>query len=362
VLTRSRTTSLVVILLLIAASCTVSADPRPVPAGASPDPTPRPILIELPRDELAHDSRLEWWYFNGHLESESGDEYGYHFVIFKSQDDENEPNYVAQGAVLDVAGKAHVVEARARAGGRLASSENPGIDLAGWSLDIGPAPGTFRIEAEGDAVGLDLQLEAQTDIMLHKEIGWIPTEAGATYYYSWPRQQTDGTITLNGEELSVEGTSWFDHQWGNFFVVGKPAGWQWFALLLSDGSALMVSDARGVDGESADLYATYMWGDGQISYIASGIDIDILDTWTSPHSGGEYPSEWRMTIDDIALDVTLQPVFNEQEVSERLPRASTYWEGKVDVSGTKNGDLITGMAYVELSGYVDPEPIEWLHR
>lgn len=361
-LTRSRAILYGIMPLLIAVSCTVSADPRPVPTGASPEPTPTPIPVEFPRDELAHDSRLEWWYFNGHLESDSRDEYGYHFVIFKSQDDENEPNYVAQGAIFDVAGKVHVVEARARAGGWFASRENPSIDVAGWRLEVGPKPGSFQIAAEGDEIGIDLQLVAQTDAMLHKEIGWIPTEAGATYYYSWPRQQTAGTLTLKGEELTVEGTSWFDHQWGDFFVVGKPAGWQWFALLFDDGSALMVSDARGVDGESVDLYATFMDVDGLVTHVTDGIEIDVLETWTSPHSGGEYPSEWQMNVEEIALELDLLSIWDEQEVSEGLPRASTYWEGKVDVSGTKDGDPITGVAYVELSGYVDPDPIEWLHR
>jgi len=54
----------------------------------------------------------------------------------------------------------------------------------------------------------------------------------------------EGTLTIEGVEADVEGEVWFDHQWGDFYVIGKPAGWQWFALHLDDGSSLMVSEVR----------------------------------------------------------------------------------------------------------------------
>ena len=40
--------------------------------------------MRLPQDEGAHLSGLEWWYFNGHLKTESGQEFSYHFVTFQS--------------------------------------------------------------------------------------------------------------------------------------------------------------------------------------------------------------------------------------------------------------------------------------
>ena len=40
--------------------------------------------MRLPHDEGAHLLGLEWWYFNGHLATENGQEFSYHFVTFQS--------------------------------------------------------------------------------------------------------------------------------------------------------------------------------------------------------------------------------------------------------------------------------------
>ncbi|MHA1895810.1 MAG: lipocalin-like domain-containing protein, partial [Promethearchaeota archaeon] len=33
--------------------------------------------IEFPKDELAHNSIIEWWYFNGHLTDKQGNRYAF---------------------------------------------------------------------------------------------------------------------------------------------------------------------------------------------------------------------------------------------------------------------------------------------
>jgi predicted secreted hydrolase len=45
----------------------------------------------------------------------------------------------------------------------------------------------------------------------------------------------------------------------------------------------------------------------------------------------------------------VSPVLAEQE----LNLAVRYWEGAVDVSGTRDGRRVTGVGYVELTGYAD---------
>lgn len=39
---------------------------------------PYPVVpVELPRDDAAHPAPIEWWYYTGHLEAESGEEVGF---------------------------------------------------------------------------------------------------------------------------------------------------------------------------------------------------------------------------------------------------------------------------------------------
>lgn len=361
--------SIIVLMLVSATACVTSAKPRQVPSDAEPNPTATPAPVLFPEDEFAHDSRLEWWYHSGHLTSESGREFGFHFVVFKADDGLGEPNLVAQLGLLDVETGEHFDLSRAKAGIRSLDADSATLSMslgvAGWDYEFSSNSGTQSFNAKTENVSLLLQLEATTPVMLHNEIGWLPTEAGATYYYSWPLQQATGELTLNGDTFSVTGSAWFDHQWGDFFVLGKPAGWQWFALQLDDGGSLMITEARGIDGIVVDTYGTYMSPEGEIRSLqqeADGIELSVTGEWTSATTGATYPSGWSLEIDSLAMDLILNPVADDQEVIGGLPAASTYWEGKVWIGGLQNGQSISGNAYVELSGYVDPELVEWIHR
>jgi predicted secreted hydrolase len=353
------------VFLVTFAACVKSAEPREIPTGATPDPTATPAPISFPQDEIAHDSRLEWWYHSGHLVSESGREFGFHFVVFKSDDGFGEPNIVAQLGILDVETGEHYEMSRADSGPLELQTDSLRLGIANWSYSTLAGLSQQFFDARSENVSLSLKMIDDGSVMLHNKTGWLPTEAGATYYYSWPRQKALGELTLNGEIFKVRGTSWFDHQWGDFFVVGKPAGWQWFALQLEDGGSLMITESRGIDGKIADTYGTYMSPDGAVKHLQSdidGIDLVINGEWTSPATGATYPSGWTLAIESLAIDFILIPAANDQEVQGGLPAASTYWEGKAWVSGNQNGVPISGDAYVELSGYVDPEPVEWMQR
>ena len=60
------------------------------------------------------------------------------------------------------------------------------------------------------------------------------------------------------------------------------------------------------------------------------------------------------------MNLALDPVANNQEVTAGLPMVSSYWEGKVRVTGNQITRPIKGDGYVELSGFTDPDPIGWL--
>ena len=79
--------------------------------------------------------------------------------------------------------------------------------------------------------------------------------------------------------------------------------------------------------------------------------IDVSDHWVSPRKG-RYPSRWRVRVPSLGLDVDVRPVLANQELGTK-PR---YWEGAVDIQGTRAGQPITGRGYVELTGYGDAAP------
>ena len=350
-------------LFFVLAACSNGQESRPVPTPSAAQPTPSPHPISVPRDEGTHGDRLEWWYYNGHLTAKTGEEFGFHFVIFQSRDDAL-PAYAAQFGITDVAGQTHTLDSRLFVGDALGvDSEGFDLRVREWDLSITDQTHSFTADSgDGDGLSLTFQRDLSIPPMVHGDDGWIGGPTGWTYYYSWPDMPASGSLTLDGVTYQVTGTGWFDHQWGDFFVLGAPGGWQWLALHLGDGETLMVTEARSPDGTVEALYGTWRAADGTQRTLTSeedGIRLEVLDRWPSPHTGGEYPSRWRLTIESLDLDVEIAPVVADQEITEGVPEAAIYWEGKVELTGTYGGEPIDQPGYIELTGYVDPPVIPW---
>ncbi len=357
-------TALAAVLL---AACTASFDARPIPTPSPAEPTPAPRTISIPADERSHEDRLEWWYYNGHLstrsESDAEKEFGFHFVIFQTIDDDGESAYASHFTITDVDAGDHRLDTRLFAGdAETASAEIFGLQINDWTLEIDDDSHEIRATMD-DGTGLDLRLGLPATRMpiLHAGTGWFAAPTGWSYYYSWPDMPAAGTVTVGGQEYSVEGTGWFDHQWGDFFALGAPGGWQWMGLQLGNGETLMVTETRNPDGSTDAVFGTWSNGTGRTRSLTEedGIQIEVLDTWLSPTTGGEYPSKWRVIIEGLSLDVEVTPVVADQEVTEGVPDAAIYWEGKVTQIGTYRGERISQPGYVELTGYAPPDPIPW---
>ncbi len=355
-------------------ACTGQIEAREIPTPRAPEPTPQPRALELPSDDASHLAPIEWWYYNGHLRSGSGEEFSFHFVIFQTQSDGSDDSFeFGQAGITDVSSRDHrpIVSDwfASRQSAEDAESENLlGLNLGNFTLDI-EADGTHALEASDEDAGTKIHLKTSAPdsalypAMLHNGIGWMEWPFGWTYYYSYPRMATEGTLIIDGRAIDVVGEVWFDHQWGDFFVVGKPAGWQWFALQFDDGSSMMISEVRGADGDVVAVDGTLIDRRGEQRVLRAyedGIQLDVLDHWTSPHTGGQYPAEWRLRIESQGVDVRMSPPIADQEVPA-MPmgnKAAAYWEGRIDIYDTDTGRDM-GVAFAELSGYVDPEPLAW---
>ena len=46
------------------------------------DAAARMPAVKLPADDAAHDKLTEWWYYSGHLQTESGERYSFHMAAF----------------------------------------------------------------------------------------------------------------------------------------------------------------------------------------------------------------------------------------------------------------------------------------
>jgi len=212
------------------------------------------------------------------------------------------------------------------------------------------APG-WMLRAQGE--GYELRLEAQPLMqpVLNGEHG-LSRKSGekgaASYYYSIPRVAVRGKLLRAGVSSDVQGLAWLDREWGSGSLGASEQGWDWFALQLQDGSAFMFYALRNRDG-TRDSHSAGTWVDpaGRSQALSTDqVMIDVSDHWVSPR-GGRYPSQWRVRVPAVGLDVEIRPVLANQELGTK-PR---YWEGAVDVHGTRDGHDAPGRGYVELVGY-----------
>jgi predicted secreted hydrolase len=313
---------------------------------------PRPIVF--PNDEALHHDALEWWYYNGHLTDEDGSVYGFHFVIFQGRTDDGRVGYMAHTGLSDLAAGTHD-QAGNFSFGEQAAQPSDGFDFIVEDWTLSGSPGLHAVATSIDDRSLELIMLPTKRAVLHDEDGFLESGDGWTYYYSWTHMEATGTLSLPDGDRQVTGTAWMDHQWGDFTVTGYPTGWQWFAVQLDDGSELMITEAR--DGARApSVYGTLVRPAGDSIHLGTnGIALTILDTWTSPHTGAEYPASWRISVPDHRLEIELVPTIADQEITLAFPPQTIYWEGTASVSAMQNGEPVPGNAFVELVGYVKPE-------
>ena len=111
----------------------------------------------------------------------------------------------------------------------------------------------------------------------------------------------------------------------------------------------MLFQLREEDGSIADFSSgTFIAADASTRSLSeSDFTITVEDEWTSPHSGAVYPAGWTVTVPSLGLELNIRPYVNDQE----LRVSFTYWEGAVQISGSRSGSPVQGSGYVELTGY-----------
>jgi predicted secreted hydrolase len=146
----------------------------------------------------------------------------------------------------------------------------------------------------------------------------------------------------------VAGEGWFDHEWGSSQLGEGVVGWDWFSLRLDDRSELMVYRLRREDGSPGPYSSgTLVRADGSTRRLgADEVLLDPTGWWTSPATGGRYPSGWRIAVPSEQLDLAVAPLVPAAELDGRGSTGVVYWEGPVEVTGSRRGE-----GYAELTGY-----------
>jgi predicted secreted hydrolase len=133
-----------------------------------------------------------------------------------------------------------------------------------------------------------------------------------------------------------------------------PGGWTWFSLQLSNGTQYMLYFLKDADGNLNQVVATQVNADGTYESLpASEVSYKALGSWTSPSTKITYEQNWQVTLPGGQL--TVDALLPDQEVTNLS--VQDYWEGDSSVTGTIDGQAVTGQSYVEVQPtFTVPQP------
>jgi predicted secreted hydrolase len=343
------------VLLALAFYCAMA------PADALYAPVITGHVLSFPEDLGSHPQfRTEWWYVTGWLDSAGGESLGFQITFFRTKPDidANNPSsftprqiIVAHCALSDPKRGTLWQDQkirRAALGLAGATQSDTHVWIDRWSLQHEAQTYIAKIAAED--FSFDLVLSETQPMLMNGEGGVSrkgPQPQAASYYYSLPHLRVAGIISRQGRPSRVSGEAWFDHEWSSEYLDPQAAGWDWIGINLQDGGALMAFQIRGLDGKPRWAGGTIRTGAG-VPRILRPEDVEFRAErrWTSPRTGISYPVAWTIRAD--GRELSLAPLFDDQENDTRLSTGAIYWEGAVRAFD-KNSQV--GRGYLELTGY-----------
>jgi predicted secreted hydrolase len=336
-------------------------------AIATPPQGVHPRALSFPADFGSHpDTRTEWWYVTGSLQS--GDRlHGFQITFFRSRTDvtDTPSRFSARQLVFAHAAVSDLPQHRLRHDQRIAregfgiaeaAGDDTAVVLRDWTLRRdGPlAQSVYRAHAASESGGFafELTLAATQPPLLQGEAGFSrkgPRPDEASHYYSEPQLAVSGRLTLDGHALPVTGRAWLDHEWSDTLLDPQAVGWDWTGMNLDDGSALTAFRLRRADGSA-------LWAGGSLRAAGSAVvrvfgpdEVRFVPgrAWTSAASRATYPVEWQL--ETPAGRHRIVALLDNQELDSRGSTGSVYWEGLSDLRDERGQRV--GRGYLEMTGY-----------
>jgi predicted secreted hydrolase len=338
-----------------------------------------PCHQKFPEDHGPHpDFRTEWWYYTGNVTDKNGLKFGFQLTFFRSRlndvsidiskgSDEVSPwrtqqLMIAHAALTEISEKKHhQAELMARQAVGIAEAVQKGdkthLFLRNWSLDLMPHYHILKADAEDFSFGFTLFPMKKP--VLHGDHGYFRKGRqveSAGCYYSFTRLKAQGIIKVGTKKFEVDGFAWMDHEFGTNPLETDLVGWDWFSIQLDNHTELMAYFLRKKDGSFSDVSSATFLTKSEDSIILTHEDLDLktIDTWKSNESGGIYPCKWRLKIPRLKLELEIKAIVADQEMNTSETTGVIYWEGSVSVKGVLNDQMVSGMGYTELTGYVEP--------
>jgi predicted secreted hydrolase len=326
---------------------------------------------EFPRDHFNHpDFQTEWWYYTGNVRSADGHRFGFELTFFRLGVDRSTWNsspwdvrdlYLAHLALSDLdGGRFYQTERANRAGAGIAGASAPERRVWNGNWQVQWHSDDQELQGADERFTLHLTLHSAKPPVIQGEHGVSQKGDGpgqASHYISLTRLITKGQIEVNASKYDVTGTTWMDHEFLTSQLSTDQVGWDWLSIQLDDNTELMLFDIRRKDG-SIDSHSsgTFVDANGQNLHLTEhDFSLQPVDNkWTSPATSAVYPLHWTISVPRLKIDLDATTLLTSQELTGKSNRVPTYWEGAIQLTGSKEAKPIGGVGYLEMTGYDRP--------
>lgn len=324
--------------------------------------------LQFPQDHGAHpDYSTEWWYFVGHLRGERGQTFGFELTFFRVGIDpaakspshwRHHSLYLTHFALTDDQNQTFYHDERTNRGAfnqAGASKEDLEVWNGDWKAVLRGQH--LILQAASEEFSMRLELAPLKPLVLHGQEGFSqkgPESGQASYYSSFTRLKGIGSVRIGEKEIQLQDAqAWMDHEVTSAGLPENIAGWDWFAIQLDNNEELMLYQLRTKD-KKKDRFSkgSYIREDGTIIPLKHhDYSIEAIGAWKSPKTGIVYPSGWTIEVKKTGYRFELTPTVAAQELLTEKSTGVNYWEGRCLVKGEREGRMVQGSAYAELTGY-----------
>ena len=327
---------------------------------------------EFPRDHFDHpDFQTEWWYYTGNVKTKDGRRFGFELTFFRrgTERESTRSNawdvrdiYLAHLALSDLDGGQFFHDERTnRAGPGIAgiSQNDRRIWNGNWQVTWqGEAQ---KLQAIDERFELHLSMQSAKPPVIHGKNGVSQKAEGpgrASHYISFTRMITHGEIKMLSHQFQVAGVSWMDHEFFTHQLEPNQIGWDWMSIQLEDDTELMLFRIRRKDGSIDPCSSgTFVDANGVATHLPHN-DFALEpagNAWTSPATHAAYPTEWKVSVPKLNLELHSKTLLPSQELTAASKKiAPSYWEGAIALTGHKAKAAVRGVGYLEMTGYDGP--------
>jgi predicted secreted hydrolase len=82
------------------------------------------------------------------------------------------------------------------------------------------------------------------------------------------------------------------------------------------------------------------------------------EKWTSTVTRAVYPIHWKISVPRLGIELEAQASLPGQELTGRSKLTPNYWEGAVTFGGRAEPSPVTGVGYLEMTGYDQPFEVD----